>query len=139
MLSYSYIVLGAGRQGTAAAYDLVRFGDAARVTLADVDLGTARTAADRVMRLTGRTIVEAAQIDVGDSSAIKLAFEGHDVALSAVPYYYNLSLTRAAIERGVSFCDLGGTPNRTTGSDQVDLLLPSLWPRKRKTHTDQLI
>ena len=108
MLSYSYIVLGAGRQGTAAAYDLVRFGDAARVTLADVDLGTARTAADRVMRLTGRTIVEAAQIDVGDSSAIKLAFEGHDVALSAVPYYYNLSLTRAAIERGVSFCDLGG-------------------------------
>ena len=64
MLSYSYIVLGAGRHGTAPAFDLVRFGDAARAPLADVDLDTARTAADRVMRLTGRTIVEAAQIDV---------------------------------------------------------------------------
>ena len=48
-------------------------------------------AADRVMRLTGQPIVEASQIDVGDPSAIKLAFEGHDVALSAVPYYYNLA------------------------------------------------
>ena len=33
--SYSYIILGAGRQGTAAAYDLVRFGEPAKIVLAD--------------------------------------------------------------------------------------------------------
>jgi lysine 6-dehydrogenase len=34
-MSFCYLVLGAGRQGIAAAYDLAKFGDAARVTLAD--------------------------------------------------------------------------------------------------------
>lgn len=104
----SYIVLGAGRQGTAAVYDLVRFGDAARVTLADADLAVATAAAERINRLTGRTVVVPRQVDVDDPAAVQQALAGHQVALSAVPYYYNLSLTHAAIAAGVSFCDLGG-------------------------------
>lgn len=107
-MSYSYLVLGAGRQGTAAAYDLVRFGGAHRVTLADVDAASAHRAAERVVRLTGQSIVEARQIDVSDPVAVKSVMAHHDVALSAVPYYYNLDLTQAAIAAGVSFCDLGG-------------------------------
>ena len=47
-MSYTYAVLGAGRQGTAAAYDMARWGDAQRVVLADFDLDVARRAADRV-------------------------------------------------------------------------------------------
>jgi lysine 6-dehydrogenase len=105
---YSYLVLGAGRQGAAAAYDLVRFGDAARVTLADADLAVATAAAERITRLTGRPIVAPHQVDVGDPAAVQQALAGHHVALSAVPYYFNLLLTRAAIAAGVSFCDLGG-------------------------------
>ena len=105
---YSYVVLGAGRQGTAAAYDLVRFGDAGRVTIVDVDAAVASRAAERVERLTGQDIVEPGQVNVGNLSAVTAALRGHDVALSAVPYYYNLGLTRAAIEAGVSFVDLGG-------------------------------
>jgi lysine 6-dehydrogenase len=49
----SYLIFGAGRQGTAAAYDLARFGDAAAITLADADLATATAAAERVNRLAG--------------------------------------------------------------------------------------
>ncbi len=45
---------------------------------------------------------------MGDPAAVQQALAGHDVALSAVPYYFNLPLTRAAIAAGVSFCDLGG-------------------------------
>lgn len=104
----SYIVLGAGRQGTAAAYDLARFGDAARITLADADPAVAATAAERVNRLAGRPVAEATQLDVGNPQAVAAALPGHQVALSAVPYYFNLDLTRAAIAAGVSFCDLGG-------------------------------
>ena len=37
MSPWTYAVLGAGRQGTAAAYDLARHGDARRVLLADRD------------------------------------------------------------------------------------------------------
>jgi saccharopine dehydrogenase-like NADP-dependent oxidoreductase len=43
---FRYGVLGAGRQGTAAAYDLIVRGDAASVDLADVSLERARAAAD---------------------------------------------------------------------------------------------
>jgi lysine 6-dehydrogenase len=105
---YSYLVLGAGRQGTAAAYDLVRFGDAERITLADADLATATAAVKRVNRLTGRAAAEAVPLDVSDAQAVAGALQDHHVALSAVPYYFNLPLTQAAIAAGVSFCDLGG-------------------------------
>ena len=107
-MAYSYLVLGAGRQGIAAAYDLVRFGDASRVTLADINLERAQAAADRANRLVGDRTVEAICLDVRDGNVLRRTLKGYDVALSAVPYFYNLALTRAAIDTGVSFCDLGG-------------------------------
>jgi len=107
-MAYSYIVLGAGRQGIAAAYDLVLFGEASRVTLADCDAELARSAADHVNTLLRRRVADALVLDVRDDGAVRQALHGYNVALSAVPYFYNLGLTRASIESGVSFCDLGG-------------------------------
>ena len=107
-MAYSYIVLGAGRQGIAAAYDLAVFGQASKVTLADCDGELAREASDRVNELLHSRIADAIALDVRDETAVRRALNGHTVALSSVPYFYNLGLTRAAIEAGVSFCDLGG-------------------------------
>jgi len=107
-MAYSYIMLGAGRQGIAAAYDLALFGEASRVTLADFDGELARSAADRVNALVHDKIADALVLDVRDEGAVHRALKDYDIALSAVPYYYNLPLTRAAIACGVSFCDLGG-------------------------------
>lgn len=107
-MSFSYMVLGAGRQGIAAAYDLAKFGDARRVTLADVNAEEAKQAAAEVNRLLGRNAAEAMVLDARDEAAVRRALKGYDVALSAVPYFFNLALTRAAIASGVSFCDLGG-------------------------------
>lgn len=107
-MPYSYIVLGAGRQGIAAAYDVALLGDASRVTLADFDANAAKAAAERVNRLLGRPTADAIQLDVTDVAAVRRAIKGYTVALSGVPYFYNLALTRAAIDCGVSFCDLGG-------------------------------
>jgi lysine 6-dehydrogenase len=86
----------------------VRFGEAARVTILDVDAAAAAGAAGRVSTLTSQAMVESGQVDAANLSAVTAALRGHDVALSAVPYYYNFGLTRAAIEAGVSFVDLGG-------------------------------
>ena len=61
---FRYVVLGSGRQGTAAAYDLARFGDAARVVMADARLDIARKAAARVNDLLGREVAEAARVTV---------------------------------------------------------------------------
>ena len=107
-MPFSYLVLGAGRQGIAAAYDLAKFDTAARVTLADVDAQKAQQAAARVNLLLGRKAAEAKVLDVGDAAAVRRALKGCDVALSAVPYFFNLQLTQAAIAGGVSLCDLGG-------------------------------
>jgi lysine 6-dehydrogenase len=107
-MPYSYIVLGSGRQTTASAYDLGKFGDASKITMADADPARAKSAADCVNHLVGRNVAEPFALDVRDESAVLAALAGHHVALSGVPYFFNLALTKIAISVGVSFCDLGG-------------------------------
>jgi lysine 6-dehydrogenase len=107
-MTYTYAILGAGRQGCAAGYDIARWGEATTVILADKDIATAAAAALRVNRLAGREIAEAAVVDVTDPAAVASLLQGVDAFLSAVPYYYNLELTRAAIRAGASMADLGG-------------------------------
>jgi lysine 6-dehydrogenase len=107
-MTYRYAVLGAGRQGTAAAYDIAKFGDAVQVTLADANLEAAECSANRVNWLLGRQIADFVQLDVTDHRSLVDFLSGYDAFLSAVPYYFNLEITRAAIEAKASMCDLGG-------------------------------
>lgn len=107
-MSYTYAILGAGRQGTAAAYDLARWGDAQRVLLADKDLAIAQSAADKINRLLGKPIAEARFADAAQPESVRQILAGVDAFLSAVPYYYNLELSRIAIDAGASMADLGG-------------------------------
>lgn len=105
---FRYVVLGSGRQGTAAAYDLARFGGAARVVMADSDLDVARRAAARVDELAGRAVAEPVACSASDPASLKAALAGATVTLSAVPYFLNLGITEACIASGTSLCDLGG-------------------------------
>lgn len=107
-MPYTYAVLGAGRQGTAAAYDIGRWGDANRVILADYDMEVAKWAAGRVNQLIGKELAQPAQVDVGDVNALERTLTGVDAFLSAVPYYYNLGITEAAVRVSAHMCDLGG-------------------------------
>ena len=107
-MNYTYVVLGAGRQGTAAAYDMARWGDAHRVILVDRDAEVARQSAGRVNELLSATVAEPAQVDVTDQEAVERLLAGVDGCLSAVPYVYNLDITRVAIGSGSHYCDLGG-------------------------------
>ena len=105
---YNYIVLGAGRQGAAAAYDLSLRGDASSVIIADVDFQRAKNTVDFVNSLSHDEKCIPEQADVRDKERIKDLFSRADSVISAVPYYFNLSLTELAIEEGVHFCDMGG-------------------------------
>jgi lysine 6-dehydrogenase len=107
-MGYRYVILGSGRQGTAAGYDLARFGDAERVVMADVHLDAARQAAARINELVRRDVAEPTPVYASETASIRTAISGAHVALSAVPYYFNLAITEVAIECGVSLCDLGG-------------------------------
>lgn len=105
---YTYAVIGAGRQGTAAAFDMAKWGSAQRVILADIDLEAAKSSADRVNRLLGKQLAEAARLDASDLQATESFLESIDACLSAVPYTQNLAITNAAIKTKTNICDLGG-------------------------------
>lgn len=105
---YRYAVIGAGRQGTAAAYDMAKWGGAASVLLADYDAGRAARAAERINALIGRPVATSAQVDASDENALAKLFEGVDVFLAATPFVLLLGCTRAAIRSGASMVDLGG-------------------------------
>jgi len=107
-MGLKYAVIGSGKQGTASAYDFVKFGDAEQVLMIDFDLQQAEKAADFVNNLVGQNICIPKQADVTDISAIKLLLKDVDSAISGVPYYFNYALTLAAIETKTSLIDFGG-------------------------------
>lgn len=118
---YRYLIIGSGRQGTAAAYDLARFGETARIVMADRDPDIAARSAERVNRLSGTTLAESLALEVSDQRAVEGAFQGVDAALSAVPYYFNLSITQAALAAGAHYCDLGGNTAVTQSQMALDV------------------
>ena len=109
-MSFRYAVIGSGRQGTSAAYDLARFGDADYLLLADQSLRQAERAAARVNQLIGRQVAHAVQVEVQNEDAVVSMLSGAaiEVLISGVPYFYNLGLTRAALRARTSMCDFGG-------------------------------
>ena len=107
-MSYAYAVIGAGRQGVAAAYDLAGFGDASRILFVDRDPAIAVCAADTINRLTGRPVAEGRGGDAGDLNHLAAVLAGIDAILSAAHFQVNLGLTELAIARRAHMVDLGG-------------------------------
>ncbi len=102
------LVIGSGMMGSAAAYDMARQQDVSAVTLADADLKRAREVAARINHIDGDQKVKAVALDAASERAAAHLMKGHDAALSAVPYFLNLGLAKAAIEARCHFADLGG-------------------------------
>jgi lysine 6-dehydrogenase len=115
---YGYGVLGAGRQGTAAAYDLAVRGGAREVVMADLNERRAMAAAARVNGLVGRNVVRGVGLDVSDEPAVAAFLEPADACLAAVSYRFNEGITRAAIAARTHLCDLGG--NMDVVRNQLD-------------------
>jgi len=107
-MRYVYAVLGSGRQGTAAAYDMARFGEAKQVLLADLDLGAAEKSAARVNRLLDKQVARACRVDVTETDQLVDVLREVDACVSAVPYWLNPQVTEAAIRARASMTDLGG-------------------------------
>lgn len=98
------LVLGAGLQGSACAFDLLQNDDVTEVRLADL----------RVDRLPaflapyiGKRLVPV-QLDLRDKAATLPHMQACDAVMSAAPYYLNRDLAEWAIEGTCHFSDLGG-------------------------------
>ncbi len=98
------LVLGAGLQGSACAYDLVSRAGVEEVRLADLRTDALPAflspfVGTRLLPLT---------LDVRDNGAVRHLMEGCQSVMSAVPYGLNGPLAEAALTAGAHFADLGG-------------------------------
>ena len=107
-MAHKYVILGSGRQGIAAAYDLAVFGQAESLVLLDIDLGVAQGAAARLNGLLGKPIASGFQVDAGDVSTVAPHLDGATGLVSSVHYTFNLEVTKLAIAKKVHMTDFGG-------------------------------
>jgi lysine 6-dehydrogenase len=110
------LVLGAGLQGSACAYDLLQDKDVEEVRLADVHVGHLP---EFLAPLSGHRLIPTT-LDVRDHEAVLGAMRQCDAVMSAIPYYFNFDMARLAVEAGVHFCDLGGNTEIVFKQKELD-------------------
>jgi len=98
------LVLGAGLQGSACAYDLLQNPQVTQVRLADIHLDHLPPF---LAPYSGKRLIPT-PLDVRDRTAVLAVMRECDAVMSAIPYYFNLQMAECAVEAGVHFCDLGG-------------------------------
>jgi saccharopine dehydrogenase-like NADP-dependent oxidoreductase len=114
-MGYAYVIFGAGRQGTAAIYDLLTYCQAVRVLVVDPDAQALERASERLSRIG----VQHEEAVTFARSAGASDLRAMDVVLSCAPYRFNADLTRLALEAGVAFCDLGGNPDVVARQERI--------------------
>lgn len=100
-----YLLLGAGLQGTAIAFDLLRCAPGTQaVTVVDADEAALAQLRDRLADPRLATLAA----DVRDRARLEPLLRAADVVVSAVNYWYNVDLAERAVAAGAHFLDLGG-------------------------------
>ena len=110
------LVLGAGLQGGACAYDLLQNPAVSEVRLAD---RTVEHLPAFLEPYVGGERLKLITLDVKDSAGVRAAMDGVQAVMCALPYYFNLPMTEAAIEAGAHFCDLGGNTEIVQNQKQL--------------------
>ena len=103
-----YCIIGTGRQGTAAAYDLLVHADVESLTLLDCNQNSIDECLKKIHPVSKSVKIQQFIIDFNKTDQLKLLLDSVDIFLSSVPYKYNLLLTELAIETACSMVDLGG-------------------------------
>lgn len=98
------LVLGAGLQGSACAYDLLAHTEH-DVVIADQNVDALPMFL--APYLAGGRLT-AVQVDANNPEAMRRVMQGVSATMSAFPYYFNGPLSSLAVEAGSHFCDLGG-------------------------------
>jgi lysine 6-dehydrogenase len=110
------LVLGAGLQGSACAFDLLKDPSVTQVTLADIQ-------PERMPRfLTSRNDpkLRPVALDVTDHTAVRNLMAGHAAVMSALPYYFNGPMATIAVATGCHFADLGGNTEIVMEQKKLD-------------------
>ncbi len=119
-MSKTFAVLGAGMQGTAAAYDLAKFAHPHKIKMGDVSLEAAKKSAWRVNDLVGSAICEPHAVNALDPAGLAEFLHDVDVLLSCVPYWMHPRIAAVAIQTKTHMVDLGGNTEITMETLAMD-------------------
>jgi lysine 6-dehydrogenase len=109
------LVLGAGKQGRAVAFDLLRNPDVEQLGIADVDAD----ALESLRAFLGDRRVSIHRLDALESESLRETLEPYDACLNAMSFAFGLEVTHAAIAARTHVCDLGGS--RSLVAQQLEL------------------
>jgi saccharopine dehydrogenase-like NADP-dependent oxidoreductase len=101
---------GAGAVCRYATCDLAEFSKFDEIVIGDYNLNAAQKLADEI----GDPRLRAMKVDAEDYDGLVQTFAGFDVILNGLPWKYDLAVTRACVEAGVSGLDV------STEEDQWD-------------------
>jgi lysine 6-dehydrogenase len=104
----NYCIIGTGRQGTAAAYDLLKYADIHHLLLLDCDQNSISNCLKKIQPVILDNNITSSVVDFDNQGDLIKKLEDIDIFLSSVPYVYNLMLTKIALESSTSMVDLGG-------------------------------
>jgi lysine 6-dehydrogenase len=110
-----YLVMGAGQQGRAIAFDLLRDPDA-EVVLADRDPDLL----EEVYSWLDDPRVDLEPVEADRRDEVRAAMEDIDVAINALPYAFNLDVTTDALATGTHLVDLGGNNDVVAAQLELD-------------------
>jgi lysine 6-dehydrogenase len=93
---------GAGAVCQHATRDLAEFSQFDQIVIGDYNIA----AAEKLAAETGDARVSARQVDAADYDGLVRTFQEFDVILNGLPWKYDLAVTKACIEAGVSGLDV---------------------------------
>ena len=99
------LVLGAGRMGFGAAFDLINNSPQVEsVTIADKNIAALESVKQRI----NSDKLKLSTLDIENVIETVSLMKRHDSAISCVNYWHNYALSMCAVEAKCNFCDLGG-------------------------------
>ena len=93
---------GAGAVCQHATRDLAEFSPFDQIVIGDYNVG----AAEKLAAEIGDPRVSVLKVDAGDYDGLVRAFRNYDVILNGLPWKYDLTVTKACVEAGVSGLDV---------------------------------
>jgi lysine 6-dehydrogenase len=97
-------VLGSGMMGQAIVYDLSKFSNFESITITDRD----KKILESIEKNLKNYDIYYDILDLEKKEDVKNYLKNYDIVISAVPYLYNFTLSKIAIETNTYFLDLGG-------------------------------
>ena len=99
-----YLIMGSGRMAIGVVHDLLSQQNTEEIVITDNN----SKALEKLSEHFEDERIKTYKVDSDDQNKVLTLMKDADGVLSAVPYDYNLNLTRWAIETGCHFVDLGG-------------------------------